>query len=92
MLGLRLAWAAHMAGQETTLVCTEDGVYNLLPAPGYCGEMLAAFLAESGRVLADQASLDQRGLAPADLVAGVEVAAGEALGEALAQCQAACFF
>ncbi|MFH1058716.1 MAG: DsrE family protein [Pseudomonadota bacterium] len=92
VLGLRLAYAAHMAGQETTLVCIEDGVYNLLPTPGYLGEMLAGFLDESGRVLADAASLAARGLALGDLVNGVEVAETYELGELLAEGPAACVF
>ena len=73
VLGLRLAWATHMAGLGTCLLCLEDGVYNLLPGPGYQAEMLVNFIKESGRVLAAADSLAQRDLHPAQLLDGVEV-------------------
>lgn len=73
VLGLRLAWATHMAGLGTSLLCLEDGVYNLLPGPGYQAEMLVNFIKESGRALAAAGSLAQRNLDPSQLVAGVEV-------------------
>ncbi|MCA1988856.1 MAG: DsrE family protein [Desulfarculus sp.] len=73
VLGLRLAWATHMAGLGTCLLCLEDGVYNLLPGPGYPAEMLVNFIKESGRVLAAAGSLAQRHLDPSQLVEGVEV-------------------
>ncbi len=73
VLGLRLAWATHMAGLGTSLLCLEDGVYNLLPGPGYPAEMLVNFIKESGRVLAVAGSLAQRQIDPSQLVEGVEL-------------------
>jgi uncharacterized protein involved in oxidation of intracellular sulfur len=77
---LRLANGATAYGHRVTILLVDDGV--LVAKKGQKAEeagwtSLSAVLekAASGgaRVLADRASLDERGLAPEELVEGVEV-------------------
>ncbi len=88
VLGLRLVYAAHMAGLEATLLGMDDGVYNFLPGTGYPSEMLVNYLKESGRAVAVAESLAERRLDPASLVAGVEVVPAAQLNDILEDCQA----
>ncbi len=68
-------------GQRVTLFLVQNGV---LPArPGAASGTLEALTRRGIRVLADEFSLRERGIAPARLAAGVEAASLEFVVEAL---------
>lgn len=80
--GLRAARgvAAGFDRHDVTVVFTQDGVYaardtvdrEALNMPG----QIADLLAEGGRMVADRAAMDERGVAPAEIAPDIEVLPG----------------
>jgi len=91
-LGIRTAWATHMAAIDTKLLYVGDGVYNLLPHPGYNTQMLLSYLKEGGAAYAVQSHLAERGLGVEELVEGVEVVADAEVADLVAECEASTTF
>jgi sulfur relay (sulfurtransferase) DsrF/TusC family protein len=91
-LGIRTAWATLMGGMDARLVYVEDGVYNLLPHPGYNTAMLQDYVKEGGPVYAAKRHVEERGLNPEDFVEGVELISDEEVAELVADCQSNTLF
>jgi sulfur transfer complex TusBCD TusB component (DsrH family) len=68
------------AGAHVRVLLIQDAVSAALPSGS---EALDALLAAGGEALVDDHSLAQRGLAPADLRAGVTVVGMDAIGTAV---------
>ena len=70
-----------------TAVFTDDAVYaareavdrEALNMPGHIADLLA----EDGRLVADRAAMDERGVAPDEIAADVDILDGEAVAELL---------
>lgn len=76
-LGIRMAWASHAGGHDTSLLFLDDGVYNLLPQPGYNASLLKRYMEADGEVFCLRESLAGCGLTEKDLIDGVTLV-GEA--------------
>jgi len=91
-MGLRMAWAAHAGGFETTLVFMDDGVYNLIGTNEYNAEMLNNLIQEEGRVLCLQSSLDRRGRKSSEIMEGVETIQDDDLADLAAESDSVAVF
>ncbi|MHB1132346.1 MAG: DsrH/TusB family sulfur metabolism protein [Chloroflexota bacterium] len=91
-LALRAAWAALSSAIDVKVVCVEDGVYNLLPNPGYNSAMLADYVKEGGPVYGLRRDVEARGLDEAQFVEGVELISEAEVAELIADCEASTVF
>ena len=73
-LGVRAAWAMLTeGGYDVNIIFMGDGVYSLLPRPGYLSGLLSRFIAEEGKVYALSDSVDERGLDMHNVLPGVDL-------------------
>jgi len=91
-LGIRTAWATLVGALDAKLVYVGDGVYNLLPHPGYNTTMLKDYINEGGPVYALKSDVEARGLDPDDFVDGVELISEEEVAELVAETEANTIF
>jgi sulfur relay protein TusB/DsrH len=91
-LGIRTAWATLSGALDCKLIYIEDGVYNLLPNPGYNTAILKDYIGEGGPVYALQSDVEARGLDPSEFVEGVELISAEQVAELIAETEANTIF
>lgn len=91
-LGIRTAWATLVGAMDSKLLYVEDGVYNLLPHPGYNTAMLKDYIGEGGPVYALKSDVEARGLDPGEFVEGVELISAEEVAELIAETEANTIF
>ena len=91
-LGIRTAWATLVGALDTKLLYLGDGVYNLLPHPGYNTAMLQDYINEGGAVYALKRDVEERGLNPEEFVEGVELISETEVAELIAETEANTIF
>ena len=91
-LGLRMAWAAHAGGFETTLLFIDDGVCNLLARDCYNRVMIDKLTNEKARLCCLSSSLDSRNLDLMEIPSNVQKIDDEMAAEIITTADAVAVF